>query len=868
MSSLASFTTAKTNGDTFIDSSSNDIVIRTSSDSQKILMGFSSNTSSLVRIGVSNILLGWSNISVSNCGTFAITSNMYANNMVYASNVYIGTATNFQNSNYCMYISGNGRIEGDLVVNGSITNINTNVNVTDQFYVHNVGTGPALIVNQEGSYNIAEFQQNGSTVMKMNANCYLSIGSNDAECKLDVQGDSIIRGKITSSNIVTSNIGVIGIVASNLYMGGSLIIDHSGIVQNSNFIPYLDATKIIGGNSSNLSFSSNYIHDRHIINSKLACNISLDGKVFINGCMNIGTQTSNDIDPYKFQVNHGDILVKGSNNFLNAVDHARINLGSSYYFISACKDVGLLFQCSNTTYPFMIEDTSGFIGVGTVDPAENVHIIGNAKISSNLYVLNGIGINTSNLKETLHLTLGNARFDSNVYVLNNMSIASSNSPSERFEVYGNNNAKFGSNVYISNAISVNTSNPLQRLHIQDGSVLVNENRNTMKGSIYIQFSNLTPFKFEQDSNARAYISNDSNEIQILSRSNLRYISTDEGVNVERMRVTGYGQLGVGTSNIHQSSIAHFKDMNNMSNAQVRIENKNGYSMITGISSGNNNVYIGTECNLNMIFQTNNNERFRITSNNLFGFGTSSPQSYIHVHAQSNNKEVKIQISDAGNTSGFQIVKADTQDCYINNTTANYLAFGTSNVERVRIDSTGKVGIGMQATGDSLEVSGNIRSSSGTIGPMFMLLPPITYTDVPVDSMLVLDNTVEAGNEVSHSTWRPLFNSSSFIYNNTSGETIQWNYARLILRGMSMTLSNDDITNISVQEYYYDRVPQYSNVTGVFSVSNMSYKNGYKTIVTPWFTNTVNDARHLAVYVHSTTYNSIFRFGSVYIQFKA
>lgn len=865
MSSLASFTSAKTNADTFIDSLSNDVIIKTANQNQRMLFGFSSNTSSLIRLGASNVWLGWSNITLSNLGTMNVTSNVTMNTMLYASNVYVGTANTFQHSNYMMYISGNSRIEGDLVVNGTITNVNTNVNVTDQFYVHNMGTGPALVVNQEGSFNIVELQQNGEIAMKLDMNRNLAIGSNPPQERLDVQGDTIARGRITCSNVIGSNIGIISLTTSNIFMGGYLIIDNTGIIQNSNFIPYLDSTKIIGGNSSNLSFSSNYIHDRHIITNKIASNVSIGGFVFMDGYFNIGTQTSN-YNPYRLQINDGDIMIKGSNNFFTGGDQARLNLGDSNYFISGCKDLGVLIQASNTSYPFMIENVSGYVGIGTVDPKENLHVIGNTKISSNLYVLNSLSVNTSNAKEVFHVTLGNAHFDSNAYVMNALCVAASN-PTERFELRGDNNAKFGSNVYISNALSINTSNPTQKLHVQDGAILINEKRNATRSSFYIQYSNIIPFTFEQDSNAISYVYNASQELQIMSLSNTRFFSMDGGSNTERMRMNWYGQMGIGKSNINTSSMVHIRDMNNLSNAQICIENNQANCMTLGISPGNGNVYFATECNLNMIFQTNAYERMRITSNCLFGFGTSNPNSFFHLHTPSNAYEMTLQISDATNSNGLQITKMGSQDCMIMNTTVNYLAFGTSNTERLRIDSSGKVGIGLTAVGDRLEVFGNIRSSSGTIGPTMMLLPPITYTDVPVNSMLVLDNTIEAGNEISDTTWRPLYNATSFLYNNTSGETIQWNYARLIFRGMSMTLSNSDNTTLSVQEYYYNRTPQYSNITGTFTVSNMSYSKGYKTVVTPWFTNTVNDVRHLAVYVHSSTYNSLFRFGSVYIQYK-
>lgn len=862
MSTLGSFTTASTDNDTFYDSKTNDIMIKASSLQQSILLGCSSNIPSIVKINSSNISIGWSNIILSNLGSMNVTSNAVMNKMLYASNVYVGTPTSYQHSNYMMYISGNGRIEGDLIVNGTITNVNTNVNVTDQFYVNNIGTGTALIVDQQGTYDIAEFQQNGVVTMKIDRNKNISLGEHTAEAKLDINGNSIIRGNILCSNIYTSNIYTTGVITSNLVMGDKLIIDEVGIIINSNYIPSLDSTKIIGGNSSNLAFSSNFIRDRNIITSKISSNISLGGFIFTDGYMNIGSGTSN-YNSFRLQINDGDIMIKGSNNFNVETDQARINIGDPNFFISACKGVGLLFQTSNTSYPFMIENKTGNIGIGTVDPKESLHVVGNAKISSNIYILNSVGINTSNCTEVLHVNLGNGLMESNLYVMNSLSISSSN-PSETFEVYGAKNAKFGSNVYVMNALSINTSNPSQRLHIKDGSIIINETRSNTNSTLYIQCSNFNPFTIEQKSNNTAYIKNEDGDVQLISKNNI-FISNS---NIEHMRITSTGQIGLGISNISSLSCIHIRDMFNMSNAQIKIENFDGFSLCTGINPGNGNVYLSTECNLNMVFKTNNLERICITSNGLYGLGINQPQSHLHIHSSSNSYEISLRLSDATNTSGLLLTKLSNQDIILNNTTPNSLLFATSNTQRMKIDTEGNIGIGTNnQLYDKLHVHGNIRSISGTLGPIMMLLPPITYTDVPVNSLLVLDNTIEAGNEVSNNTWRPLYSSSSFLYTSLSDEIIQWNYARLLFRGMSMTLSNDNITIMSIQEYNYNRVPQYSNVTETFTVSNVPYNKGYKTIITPWFNNTSQDVRHIAISINSSTYSTPFRFGSVYIQFK-
>lgn len=864
--SLGTFTSAKVTGDTFTDSTSNDIIIRTSNLSQRLLFGFSSNVNSLVRMNSSNVWMGWSNISFSNLGTMAITSNTTINTTLYSSNVYVGTPNSYTHSNFMFFLSGNARIEGDLVVNGTVTNVNTNVNVTDQFLVQNQGTGPALIVNQDGAQPVVTIKQNNIDVFTIANTTFVGIGSNVPQAKLDVQGDSIQRGSITTSNVYASNIGIISLTTSNIFMGGNLIIDNTGLVQNSNFIPYLDSTKIIGGNSSNLSFSSNFIRDRHIITPKLASNLTIGGFTFMDGFVNIGYNASN-FNPYRLQINDGDAVILGSNNFASTADHARLNLGSSNYFISASKNVGMLFQVSNTSYPMILEDVSGFLGLATLDPTERLHVVGNAKVSSNLYVLNSLSVNTSNSKEVFHVTAGNARLDSNLYVINAISITSSN-PSETFDVAGNNNAKIGSNLYVMNALSVNTSNPTQRAHVQDGALLINEKRTSTRASMFIQYSNLTSFNLQQSSNGVAFVDNTQGEMRFFASNNYIIYSVDGGSNTERMRLTGLGVIGLGKATPSASSLMHMADMNNMSNAQLRIENYHGFCMTLGQQSSNANTYLWTECNLNMTLGTNNYERFRITSNGLFGFNTNNPLNFMHLYTPSNNYDVTIRMADNNNSNGLQISKLSTEACSIMNTASTILTIGTSNTERMRIDETGKVGIGLTAVGDRLEVDGNIRSSTGTIGPMIMLLPPITYTDVPVGSMLVLDNTVEAGNEASHTTWRPLFNSNGFLLNNLSGETMNWNQARLIFRGMALTAFANEVSTMVVQEYYYNRVPQYSNVTVAFAVSNLVQNRGYHTTVTPWFSSTVSDARHLAVQLTNSTSNATFRFGSVYIQFRS
>lgn len=663
---FGAFTSAKATGDTFIDSLSNDVIIRTNTQTQRMLFGFSSNTNSLLRMGVSNVNIGWSNVIMSNLGTMSITSNITVDHIAYSSNVYIGTANTYTHSNFKLYIVGNARLDGDLYVNGTITNINTNVNVTDQFLVQNLGTGPALIVNQYGAQPVALYNLDSNQVFAIDHTTYVAIGSNTPQSKLDVQGSLIVRGNITTSNIYASNIVPTSLTTSNIFMNNMLIVDHTGLIQHSNFIPFLDATKIIGGDSATYSFSSNFIRQRNIITSKIESNVSLGGGIFLDGFVHIGSNTSNFQTTHRLLVTRGDVLLQGSNNFAAPGDQARLNMGNNSTFIASARDVGLLFQTSNapTAYPMILTNDLGRLGVGIVDPTEQFHLIGNAKVSSNLYVLNAVGVNTSNPSEALSVSLGNAKISSNVYALN--------------------------------AIGVGCSNPM------DPGLWLSHTASNPQ--IKIQYSNKEPCIFRQTSNGRLSITANSNDVSIYCKDTV--------------------------------------------------------------------------------------------------------------------------------TIGF------------NNATTAFV-----------------------------DIQGNVKSwAQGTHGPMIMLLPPISYTDVPIGGLIVLDNTIEAGNDTTvQQSYRGLFSSASGFLtpaHNFSGEDIRWNEARLVFRGMSLTYSNNEVTALKVKEYYHDRVPQYEDLTIAFGLSNRSRELGYTTVVTPWFTQNTSNVRHLAIEVVSATYNSSFRFGSVYIQFRA
>ena len=124
------------------------------------------------------------------------------------------------------------------------------------------------------------------------------------------------------------------------------------------------------------------------------------------------------------------------------------------------------------------------------------------------------------------------------------------------------------------------------------------------------------------------------------------------------------------------------------------------------------------------------ERMRIDSSGNVGIGTDSPNYELSVHESTANADARIQLTnaDTGTTTadGFQIIMNGAnagRQVNLLNREASPMAFWTSNAERMRIDSSGKVGIGTTSPNKKLVVNENgsecvaiIKSSdTGTAG---------------------------------------------------------------------------------------------------------------------------------------------------------
>jgi len=160
---------------------------------------------------------------------------------------------------------------------------------------------------------------------------------------------------------------------------------------------------------------------------------------------------------------------------------------------------------------------------------------------------------------------------------------------------------------------------------------------------------------------------------------------------ERLRINSSGNVGINTSS-----------------PAYRLSVSGTIGLTDGVSTATHalvggNYYIQNTGAYSTIFQTNATERMRIDSSGNVGIGTSSPNARLDVVGSS---QIRQQYTGASN--GFQIGQFNSSgDASINNQANANLLLATNNTERMRIDSSGNVGIGTSSPADKLHVEGNI-----------------------------------------------------------------------------------------------------------------------------------------------------------------
>lgn len=277
-------------------------------------------------------------------------------------------------------------------------------------------------------------------------------------------------------------------------------------------------------------------------------------------------------------------------------------------------------------------------------------------------------------------------------------------------------------LYVNTSVSrvgINTNSPSQRLHIKEDDAT----------AVYARVSNSAGV-FEAGVDASG-----NGEIGMVTADALLFNTSGS----EKMRIDSSGNLGIGEQN--PSRPLHIS----ADTPAIRLEDTTG-SDYSELVSVNGDLFIradegNTEANSTIRFQIDQSEKMRIDSSGNVGIGESSPAEAIHLGGSS-NQQIRINAATVpaflggyNNQSVFtsnrsittgSIINSSYGSAYISlfsNTSGGDVRLFTSSaanvqpVERMRVDSSGRVGIGTStitanANADDLQIGDGTGGSRG------------------------------------------------------------------------------------------------------------------------------------------------------------
>jgi hypothetical protein len=198
-------------------------------------------------------------------------------------------------------------------------------------------------------------------------------------------------------------------------------------------------------------------------------------------------------------------------------------------------------------------------------------------------------------------------------------------------------------------------------------------------------------------------------------------------NTERMRITSAGFVGIGTT-----APTYNLEVVGSGNVSTLIRTTGGGVPVIRLTSdgvGEQNIYANVGSVQNMTFHVASSERMRIDSSGNVGIGTTSPANKLQV----NGANVGIRLSDTSGTTDFHEIQSggvNGQNLFIdadrNNVGSGNMIFRVAGAtERMRIDSSGNVGIGttpsvrLDVNNGAASVEQWIRTGTGFSSTLFL-----------------------------------------------------------------------------------------------------------------------------------------------------
>ena len=404
-------------------------------------------------------------------------------------------------------------------------------------------------------------------------------------------------------------------------------------------------------------------------------------RMVINASGNVGIGTSNP--NYKLEINHTGAdttaLVLNDENtvsnatglYLRSTSEGRISVGSG---------AALTFAGNGGSSEQMRIDSSGNVGIGTDSPAHLLHLsAADPRIQltdTNTNVDHIINANSS---------VGNLTIDVDAN-------AEGSSPNLIIDVAGSERMRIDS----SGNVGIGTTSPSSNTLSLSGKYLLLSDSQTKLGDNGIIGGGAA------DGNSRLeYYTGKS------------FLITQSGT--ERMRIDSSGRLAVGISS-SAGGVATFFGTGTGAEAKVQIEGEGGADPFVNFLVNNTTHWsVGARDSDSDKFMIANNSdlssgvALTIDTSENVGIGTTSPSTNLHL-SSSGSPTFRIERSGASQldilastAAAGSIIDAQSNHLVIRTSTAEHIGFETNNSERMRIDSSGNVGIGTSSPSTIFEI---------------------------------------------------------------------------------------------------------------------------------------------------------------------